>query len=68
MTKFPTGLFNQLSVIRGIHQVVEVRYFSAGHFDQRDSCLTIMQRDRGDNGTDRQADIIGVQMQFIAVP
>ena len=68
MTKLPAGLFNQLSVIAGIHQIIEVGHLVTGHFDQWNRHLAVMERGRGDQGTDRQANIIGIQMQLVAVP
>ena len=44
MAKLPAGLCNQLGVVGGIHQIVEVGYFVTGHFDQRNSHLAVMQR------------------------
>ena len=68
MAKLPAGLFYQLGVVGGIHQIVEGGYFVTGQFDQRRSHLAVMQRGRGDKGADRQADIIGIQMLLVAVP
>jgi len=68
MSKLPTYFINPFIIVGGIHQVIQVGDFVASQLDQRDGNLAIMYRSRGNKGTDRQARIVYIQVQLVAIP